>query len=75
MLSPGVNTPTIKGLLEESIDVLEEVLRNAKEGRNDADCKEAIFLQVKCILSSSDLLYRLRLLPWNCVKKKKLKIY
>lgn len=46
VLSPAINSPTIKGLLEESLDILEEIHGLAQSGKETENCKEAIEMQV-----------------------------
>jgi hypothetical protein len=49
ILPPAANQPTVKSLLEESMDKLEEASKIAEPGMKDAHCKEAIQLQMAII--------------------------
>jgi hypothetical protein len=49
VLPPAANQPTVKSLLEESMDKLEEASRIAETGMKDANCKEAIQFQMAII--------------------------
>ncbi|KAJ2992560.1 hypothetical protein HDV02_002991 [Globomyces sp. JEL0801] len=46
---PGANTPTIRSLLEESLDLLEQASASAESGCDGPDCQEAILVQLAMI--------------------------
>jgi hypothetical protein len=46
ILPPSTNQPTIKSLLEESLDMLDEASKVAEIGKHDANCKEAVKIQM-----------------------------
>ncbi|KAJ3305972.1 hypothetical protein HDV03_000814 [Kappamyces sp. JEL0829] len=46
VLAPAANSPTIKGLLEEALDVLEDARRLSPPGKTGPDCQEAVEVQI-----------------------------
>ncbi|KAJ3312583.1 hypothetical protein HDV04_002900 [Boothiomyces sp. JEL0838] len=47
VLPPSPSTPSIKSLLEESLDMLEDAKSGADMGMEDSNCQEAIVAQVR----------------------------
>ncbi len=48
ILPPQLNGPSIKNLLEEALELLDDARSHALAGKKSSDCLEAILLQVMC---------------------------
>ncbi|KAJ3273050.1 hypothetical protein HDV01_004827 [Terramyces sp. JEL0728] len=49
VLPPSPSTPSVKSLLEESLDMLEDAKSGAEAGMEDANCQEAIVAQIAIV--------------------------